>query len=122
MDNGKKYLRISIYDNDFSFDRELFDMILKMFQNAGRPIREEDVPAIKKFVLEVWPKFLQLTHQVNWPHESLQPHQTEENIREYIAQHLHVEIVGEDRFVDFDNYEDILIPMSAEKEEYVFVK
>ena len=122
MDNGKKYLRISIGDNDFTPDLELFDMILKMFQNAERPIREEDVPAIKKFVLEVWPKFLQLEHQVNWPHRPLQPHQTEENTSKYIAQHLRVEIVGEDRFDDFDNSEDILIPLSAEEEEYVFVR
>lgn len=85
MDNGKKYLRISIYDNDFMSDLELFDMILKMFQNACRPIRQDDVPAIKKFILEVWPKFLQLEYQVSWPNEPLQLHQTEENISKYIA-------------------------------------
>lgn len=122
MNTEKKYLRISIGDNDFTSNRELFDMILKLFQHAGRSITEADVPAIRKFVLEVWPKFLQLDWQVDWPNEKIQPHLTEQNIGEYIAEHLHVEIVGEDRFPDFDNYEDILIPITAEEKDYVFVK
>jgi len=124
MNTEKKYLRISIGDNDFTsyINRELFNLILKLFQYAKRPITESDISAIRKFILEVWPKFIQLEWQVYNPNKEIQPHLSEQNIAKYITEHLKVEIVGVDRLSDFDNAEDILIPLSASQDDYVFVK
>ena len=125
-DNKKEYLRITIGDNDFTGDRELFDLLLELFRGLEKPITEESIPEIKEFLIKVWPMYLRLRDKIEYPDEA------ERNkfyghcdYDKYISDHLKVEIITEDLFRDEErwcpNAEDIFIPVSPEDGDEIFV-
>lgn len=121
MSDKNKYLRITISDNAFTGHLELFDMILKVFQNAERTIVEDDIPTIRKFILEVWPKFIHLYYVADDP-KHFDEYPSNDNLEKHISEHLKIEIIEGENFEDYENFEDILIPISIDEDDYVFVR
>lgn len=109
----KKYLKITMYDNDFtSYAREFGEYIYTMCLFECRFFDEEDIQIIKKYITLLW---YSASHLHGWLRFGKHfPDTTDKENLDYFNENVEVSIVDEkdlEEHREYGNYEIIYIGM-----------
>jgi hypothetical protein len=110
---GNKYLKITMYDNDFtSYAREFGEYIYTMCLFECRFFDEEDIQIIKKYITLLW---YSASHLHGWLRFGKHfPDTTDKENLDYFTENVKVSIVDEkdlEEHREYGNYEIIYVGM-----------
>jgi hypothetical protein len=111
----RKYLRITIHDNDFRYSLGLIgDLLYSVFCSEDSYPTEEELPALREHIKRLWHSTYSVkTLMCNTLMKRLFPDYIDENVN-YVDEgyfNPHLELVDYADIPDWDNYESIYIPM-----------
>lgn len=99
-----KYLKVTIHDNDFtSYADIMAKAIMDMLNWLQWKPTEESLDKLKPAIANIWNGFQMLRQAIDTRQDS--------NIYDYIMEHLDLSIEEFGNIPDFDNYEDLYIPL-----------
>ena len=109
----KKYLKITMYDNDFtSYGHEFGEYIYTMCLFEGRFFDESDIQIIKKYITLLW---YSASHLHGWLRFGKHfPDTTDKENLDYFTENVEVSIVDEkdlEEHKEYGNYEIIYVGM-----------
>lgn len=62
-----RYLSVTIHDNDFSHSLKIVcNLLYKLFEEEGEYPTEESLPALKKYIQNIWFGIHNTLHEVEW--------------------------------------------------------
>lgn len=111
----RKYLRITIHDNDFRHSLGLIgDLLYDIFRSEDSYPTEEELPALREYIKRLWHSAYSVKTLIrNALMKRVFPDYVDENTscvdEDYFSPHL--ELVYYADIPDWDNYESIYIPM-----------
>lgn len=103
----KKYLRITLHDNDFtSYYQILGETLLKVFQSEKTYPTEEDLSEMETLVSHLWYSIHNIKSLMRWKGTPIQYKETSMD-----CFYPDISIVDESDIPDSENFEAIYVPM-----------
>lgn len=101
-----KYLRVTMYDNDFTHSLlQLADMLYEIFKETRFP-EEDELPLLEQYIKHLWYSIHNINHIMTWNKNSVG---FTESVFELFTPHL--EFVDYLDIPDWNNDHDVYIPM-----------